>query len=125
MILPVIGRRSYGVRIAAVAMLVLALLWAQTLAQRHGVVHAHPAAASLNLQHAQGPHAVNPTWLDHDKGDAQCRLFDQLSHADGLPILPLVALPLALSVALFALQEGLAVARWAAFFQARAPPSVR
>lgn len=114
-------------RFASVAMLVLALLWAQTWGQRHSVVHARHAAAAASIQVPGVGHglALGQTVVDHDAGDAQCRLLDQLSHADSLPCVPLQALPVEFSAALVAHSAGLAVARWAALFQARAPPSLR
>ena len=59
-----------------------------------------------------------------DDLDPQCRLFDQSSHLDSLPALPVMGLPLAISPFVFSLQTGLAVARWHALFEARGPPSV-
>jgi hypothetical protein len=42
-----------------------------------------------------------------------------------VPCVPLLALPVGFSAALVVQSVGLAVARWAALFQARAPPSFR
>jgi hypothetical protein len=105
------------VRIATVAVLALALLWTQMVGQWHGVVH--PPGFAVGVAPA------GPAVFDHDAGDAQCRLLDQLSHADSVPCVPLLALPVGLSAALVVQSVGLAVARWAALFQARAPPSFR
>ena len=122
-------------------------LLAQTLGLIHGVVH----GSSHGLTHASGhnaahiavhddaheathydePALVHQTFFDQlfsghasDDLDPQCRLFDQSSHLDSLPALPVMALPLAISPFVFSLQTGLAVARWHALFEARGPPSV-
>ena len=116
-------------RVAHVAMLALLLLWAQMWGQWHGV--AHPQGFALGVAaahvHAHEGHAAGAehAGFDHDAGDAECRLLDQLSHADSLPCVPLLALPAGFSTALLAHNAGLAVARWAALFQARAPPTFR
>ena len=121
---------AQGRTIVCVALLALALLWAQSWGQWHGVWHAKSAPQEVLAEsqtrglggHASAPeHAV----FDHDAGDAQCRLLDQLSHADSLPCMPLLALPVELSAALVAQSVGSAVARWAALFQARGPPTFR
>lgn len=121
--------RRQASRVASVAMLVLVLLWAQTWGQWHSVLHAQHGSTGLAqaaaLGHISQSAAPEHAVFDHDAGDAQCRLLDQLSHADSLPCVPLLALPVAFSAALVAQSVGLAVARWAALFQARAPPSFR
>ena len=60
---------------------------------------------------------------DHEATD--CQLFDQLCHGDALATALVLALPLGVLAAQFAHLTGLAVARWAAQFQARAPPISR
>ena len=60
---------------------------------------------------------------DHEGVD--CQLFDQLSHGDALATAPVLVLSLGVPAALIAHLTGLAVARWAALFQARAPPISR
>ncbi|OYU45781.1 MAG: hypothetical protein CFE44_05695 [Burkholderiales bacterium PBB4] len=117
------GKPLQGVRTVYAALLALALLWAQSLGYTHAVVHGLPHAGPTAVQ-AQQAEAPNLGWPDHDAGDAQCRLLDQLSHADSVPGVPWVFLPVVLSATPLLLQQGLAVARWAALFQARAPPSV-
>ncbi len=107
--------------------LVLALLVAQTLGLVHGVAHspvqqvAHAAAA----QHDDAAHGLIDTLFSGHGSDAECRLYDQLSHGDTVACVPSVSLPLQLPATLFAYFQGEAVARHAALFEARAPPSIR
>lgn len=56
-------------------LLALAMLAAQALGQWHRSVHALPHA------HA---HAEAAPFDDHEAGDVECRLYDQLAQADGL-----------------------------------------
>ncbi len=113
-----------------------ALLLAQTLGLMHGVVHSaeylagnehHVQAPGAEHSHALGDAEPHPGgWLEalfssHD-GGADCRLFDQASHASAAPALVqscLPTLPPSVAVAIF---EGAALARWAALFDARGPP---
>lgn len=117
------------------ALLVLALLWAQSLGLWHGTVHGQSidraAAHGTPAIHASGAagKAVAPDWVEtlfsgHQKA-SDCQLFDQLSHADALTHLSLIDLPWALLPTLLRASHGLCVARWHAQFQARGPPSVR
>jgi hypothetical protein len=62
---------------------------------------------------------------DADDDTTACRLFDQSSHCDLMPGVPLLALPLLLTPFVFSVLTGLALARWHALFQARGPPLVR
>jgi hypothetical protein len=107
--------------------MVLALLMAQTLGLVHGVAHspvqhvAHVASA----QHDDPAHGLIDTLFSGHGSDADCRLYDQLSHGDTTACVPAVILPLLLPAALFAYFQGEAVARHAALFEARAPPPVR
>lgn len=61
---------------------------------------------------------------NHHSG-VDCQLFDQLCHGDALATAPVLALPLGVPAAHVAHLTGLAVARWAALFQARGPPFSR
>ncbi|MFL9667829.1 hypothetical protein WIX39_012825 [Variovorax sp. AB1(2024)] len=72
-------------------------------AQRHGWIHA----------------------LFGDKTDAECRLYDRLSHGFSMPGVPLVVLPMVLPSATFAYLQGEAIARWIVLFDARGPPFAR
>lgn len=64
-------------------MMAAALLWLQALGLWHQVVHGHAvhsgaAPASAGGHDSHDHHA----FAGHDEGDPQCRLFDQLAHAD-------------------------------------------
>lgn len=113
------------------------MLLAQTLALMHRELHtdapglpsraetaAKAPSADADPGHTPGGNWVHRLFAEHHSG-ADCRLYEQAGHADTLPGLPLASLPLVLSS--FALHSfsGLALARWAALFQARAPPFVR
>ena len=105
-------------RVVLAGLLVVALLWAQSLGLWHRQVHAGLSQATHTSV------SVGSKLFSNHQSDTDCRLFDQLSHADGATAL------LAGAPALLALPEilrashGLAVARWHALFQARGPPSV-
>ena len=64
-------------------LLAAALLWLQALGLWHHVVHGvgvhgdGPVAAA-GVHHHAGDHS----FAGHDEGDPQCRLYDQLAHAD-------------------------------------------
>ena len=113
--------------------LTLALWFASTLGLVHGVVHT-PGLAQAH-SHAQPPVAahthqslfgsVTALFTDHHQGDAQCRIYDQLSHGPAAVAVPLIVLPLVLPTATFDFFQGEALARWVALFQARGPPSSR
>ena len=118
-------------------LLALVLLLSQTLGLLHGVAHG-PALAG---GHALAREAVTAPDVDADahapflmrlfsghashEGDPACRLYDQSSHFDTVPGLPVLVLPLVLAPFVFSVLSGLAVARWHALFQARGPPLVR
>lgn len=123
-------------------LLALALVAAQAFALVHGVVHgghAGPAPHSHALAHPPVPehgHAHAGHDDAHGYGlierlfgahhdDLDCRLYDQLGHADAAPALTAVAPPLALPAAVFDFLSGAFIARRAALFEARGPPSVR
>ena len=139
-------RQGLG-RAGLVWLLVTALLLAQLLGLMHGVVHgpqAHIHSHSHSHAHHDGyqhrhqqehsalAHAEEEEeggWLaslfsSHD-GDSDCRLFDQASHGQAAPAFPLLSLPLVLSSVAFDISRGEALARWAALFDARGPPSTR
>ena len=109
--------------------MVFALLAAQMLGLIHGVAHS-PVQAPAHLAHAGQDHhghshgLIDTLFAGH-AGDADCRLYDQLSHSDTVADVPTVILPLLLPATLFAYFQGEAVARHAALFEARAPPSIR
>jgi hypothetical protein len=137
-------------RNAALAwLLAAALLPAQLLGLMHGVVHSPQAHIPSHLHshshsnvhhdghhqehaalvHAQEEGGGEGGWLaslfsSHD-GDSDCRLFDQASHGQTAPAFALLSLPLVLSSVAFDISRGEALARWAALFDARGPPSTR
>ncbi len=111
--------------------LLLALLVAQTLGLVHGVAHspvqqvAHVASAQHD-DHAHDPaHGLIDILFAGHGTDADCRLYDQLSHGDTAACVPAISLPVLLPATLFAYFQGEAVARHAALFESRAPPSIR
>ncbi|RYF73675.1 MAG: hypothetical protein EOO22_08495 [Comamonadaceae bacterium] len=113
--------------------LTLALWFASTLGLVHGVVHTPGLVQGhSHAQPVAKPH-VHPTlfasvaslFTDHHDGDAQCRIYDQLSHGPAAVAVPLIVLPLVLPTATFDFFQGEALARWVALFQARGPPSSR
>ena len=128
------------------ALLAVALWFASTMGLVHGVVHGlvlAPGASQLAEQtatdassavaersavrvartaHVTGFAAL---FADHSDSDAQCRLYDQLSHGPAAIAVPLIVLPLVLPTATFDFFQGEALARWVALFQARGPPSSR
>lgn len=115
-------------RLPGVALLVLALLWAQLLGLAHGVMHVHgvqvPALAAAQDQNHGHAEDGLAQLLAHASGDSECRLYDQLGHG-GPVATPPIALPTALPllpawVVLQALQPRPCVA-----FAARAPPASR
>lgn len=115
--------------------LALVLLLSQSLGLLHGIVHG-PLNATGHAAH-MAPVASEPArqadgflirlFGGHrsHSSDSACRLYDQSSHCDAMPGLPLLVLPLVLPPFAFSVLSGLAVARWHALFQARGPPSVR
>lgn len=126
------------------ALLAIALWFASTMGLVHGVVHvpgvsqvaeqtdktgsnlsvvaAQSVAKAARAAHVSGFAAL---FADHSDGDAQCRLYDQLSHGPAAIAVPLIVLPLVLPTATFDFFEGEVLARWVALFQARGPPSSR
>ncbi|RYH69245.1 MAG: hypothetical protein EON54_02625 [Alcaligenaceae bacterium] len=116
--------------------LTLALWFASTLGLVHGVVHtpglaqgpsqvSTPATSVAGHTHKSLLGSVAALFTDHHEGDAQCRLYDQLSHGPAAVSVPLIVLPLVLPTATFDFFAGEALARWVALFQARGPPSPR
>lgn len=108
----------------------LALLAAQTLGLAHRVVHpggSAPGPALHGHDHDHSGAAVHEsaTALFAGHEDApDCRLYDQLSHADLLQALPLAVSALLVPAFLLARREGEAIARHVALFEARGPPLI-
>ena len=126
---------------AIVFTLLLAVWMASTLGLVHATLHVpgdrtwaveaqRPAPAASHMQGVHESHGPvqRHGWvraLFGDRTDAECRLYDQLSHGASVPGVPLVVLPMALPSATFAYLEGEFVARWIALFDARGPPVTR
>jgi len=124
-------QRPTGTRVAWASLLVLALLWTQSMGLWHRLVHSsttHPALQWI-VQAGAGDAGQTPTVsgrpFSNHLADTDCQLFDQLSHADGVAAKAVVALAQALQPHVLRSSHALAVARWHALFQARGPPSVR
>lgn len=129
-------------------LLACTLLVAQTLGLMHGVVHGLQSASGPRVstslqavtridpaqqvaQAAQRVQAgasaisaaswVNALFSSHN-GENDCRLYDQASHGSIVPQVAVLALPVVLPPLAVAIFQGEALARWAAFFDARGPP---
>ncbi|UVH55537.1 hypothetical protein NWF24_22175 [Variovorax paradoxus] len=119
-------------------MLLVAVWVTSTLGLVHATLHVpgdrawalsaeRATAVAAGASEAHAP-AQRHTWLHAlfgDKTDAECRLYDRLSHGFSAPGVPLLVLPMVLPSATFAYLQGEAVARWIVLFDARGPPSTR
>jgi len=117
----------------------LALVLTQSLGLLHAVAHSHSRShgqehvAPLHAQevgtHVAGTHVLSDFLVHlfdaHEEEGADCRLYDQSTHGDTGPGVPLLVLPLVIAPFTYSVLTGLAVARWHALFQARGPPSFR
>ncbi|AEG92196.1 hypothetical protein Rta_11110 [Ramlibacter tataouinensis TTB310] len=135
-------------RFLVVLLLAFALIGAQALGLMHRLVHGPQAHLAHALQGGGGHAHEHPQAHDHEHDDdhaghhhhdgtgwaaalfaghddeSTCRLFDPLSH-EGLPGVPMLALPLALSTFFLDRFQGDFLVRWAALFDARGPPALR
>lgn len=123
-------RRPLG-RCAVACLLVLALVWAQSLGLWHSVVHGDAfhtgrtaAVQSAAPEPGHAPSLLERLFAGH-QNDADCQFFDQHSHGDVLSGVAAAMAVLALPTPVLVASHALAVARWHALFQARGPPSVR
>jgi len=116
-----------------VALMLLFAVWVTaTLGLVHATLHvpgdrAWAVAASAKPSAERAP-AQRHGWIHAlfgDKTDAECRLYDRLSHGFSMPGVPLVVLPMVLPSATFAYLQGEAVSRWIVLFDARGPPPAR
>jgi len=105
--------------------LALALWFASTLGLVHRTMHSSGAAPPSAGQVVDGISSHGFAALFGHHSDAECRLYDQLSHGSSVPCVPLVVLPLLLPAATFAYLEGEAMARWVLLLRARGPPFTR
>lgn len=122
-----------------VAFILLFAVWVTaTLGLVHATLHvpgdhgwavaADADASATAAPSAKAGAAPRHGWLHAlfgDKTDAECRLYDRLSHGFGMPGVPLLALPMVLPSTTFAYLQGEAIARWIVLFDARGPPSAR
>ncbi|MDM0011786.1 hypothetical protein QTH87_04975 [Variovorax sp. J22P168] len=127
-----VAQRSLRSR-SLLCVLAFALWMATTLGMVHRVLHVGAPAtaaggATVGALHADKPaaaHAHGIAALFGDHTEAECRLYDQLSHGSAAPCVPPVLMPVLLPAASFVWLEGEVFARWIALFDARGPPSTR
>ena len=114
---------------ALLCVLAFALWFATTLGLVHRTIHGHagshaPTVAVVEEGEADHvAHGLSALFGTHT--DAECRLYDQLSHGPAALGVPAVVLPAMLPAAVFLYLEGEVLARWVALFDARGPPSAR
>jgi hypothetical protein len=106
--------------------LLSALVLAQALGLMHRAVHLPhgQAHAQEHTLHEHTPHEhgwVAELFAGHDD-DSTCRLFDPLN-LEGAACVPAVVLPALAALFFLETLQGDFVARWAALFDARGPPS--
>ena len=117
-----------------IGVLALALVLAQSIGLIHGIAHAPllqaPVAGVPMAVHAAPAQGAADSFFDRlfgehqdQNGNAQCHLFDQSNHLDGLCAVAQVALPTLFATALPVAFAGLFQVRWLAAFHARGPPS--
>lgn len=120
--------RVLAVRRVALVWLVLALLGAQTLGLLHQIAHGagpvHAVGQGGAPAAVEDGDALARLFAGHVSGK-DCRLYDQLSHSDLLCAVPAAVLPAPLPGFVLRVLQGDFVARRAALFDARGPPSLR
>jgi hypothetical protein len=111
------------------AWLVAAMFLAQSLGLTHNVLHnAVPQGVHAWASLPAGTHEdADSSWLarlfpGHDNA-ADCRLYDQVSHSDGIPMAALLQFPVVHPPALTQVIQVLAPAKPTIRVQARGPPS--
>jgi hypothetical protein len=114
-------------------LLVLALLWAQTLGLAHRVWHvpgqlAPELSQVSQVRFALSPGAVRTGLLDHfqsgAQGDPSCQMLDQLGLGESLTACPILALPTVLFASILVVWVGIGSPSELATFEARGPPGV-
>lgn len=115
-------------------LLALAILTAQALGFMHGVTHPpashagamiRPATMAMGQPVGSAVKGKLELLFSSHSSDAQCRLFDHAALSGAaLQVVPM-ALPVLLPLFLVPIFQGEALARWAALFDARGPPSTR
>ncbi len=113
-------------------LLALTLLLLQTFGFVHGVLHrSGPGVASRLMVKASAPHAIGAAksrlelLFSSHTSDSDCRLYDQASHGGAAANVASLVLPVVLPPLAVAIFQSEALARWAALFDARGPPSTR
>jgi hypothetical protein len=113
------------------ALVVLSLLWAQSLGQWHGVVHDGNTQTSFAGEHqtqgATQPKAASALvrlFSSHENA-SDCLFFDQSSHGDAVTPLLSLTLSLALLPVVSQYSHALFLSRWHTQFRARGPPFLR
>lgn len=121
---------SAALRGVAAWVLVLAVVWAQSLGQWHRVLHAPGlariaagAAAEPAHDHPDGVHGAFAHLFDTDGHAAACVLYDQLAHGDAAPSVPVVWLPPVWVAAVPPWEGRWQIAAQAVGFLARGPPA--
>jgi hypothetical protein len=125
-----LGARPAQAR-ALLCVLAFALWFATTMGLVHRTVDGHagsraPAfvmAVAAEGETDRGAHGLSALFGTHT--DAECRLYDQLSHGPAALGVPALVLPTMLPAAVFLYLESEVLARWVALFDARGPPSAR
>jgi len=113
-------------------LLAFAILTAQALGFMHGVAHSPASHAGAVIRPAAAGQPVGSAvkgklelLFSSHASDADCRLYDHAALGGAaLQVVPL-ALPVLLPPFAVAIFLGEALARWAALFDARGPPSTR
>lgn len=112
--------------------LAVLLLWVQAMGLAHSVAHASwgPAPGSLQGFEADAAESPRSDFLSaiwggsHQAGDVECKLIDQLGHADAaVPSLQLGLPPAPAAQPVPARRDAAPPARRAAAYCARAPPA--
>jgi hypothetical protein len=116
------------------AFILVSVICAQALGFMHGIVHTfhveeqqagQASTSALAAPEAAAAHEEGD-WIESlfaQHGEAQdCRMFDGVGHQSPMFYLPLVTPVLTPCASLQRLLAGAFVARWAALFEARAPP---
>ena len=103
-----------------------ALLLAQTLGLVHRIAHGSQLVVLPGTQVAAQDDGnwANGLASGH-ADDASCLVFDQVSQGGAVFALPAIALPAAAPLFFLRWFQGEALARWAALFEARGPPTLR
>jgi hypothetical protein len=114
---------AHPARRLVVCLVALALVAAQLLGLMHRVLHVPVAGTSSVASMASTASPVLKSLFAGHEGDASCRLYDSLGH-DFAPPAPAIVLPLALCAVVLEVLRCEFVARWAALFDARGPPSL-